>query len=42
MGKDIGQWKMERRNTKLNEFIEISNLENEEVKVEDEWDTEAI
>lgn len=42
VGKDIGQWKVERRNTKFNEFIELSKLENEEVKVEDEWDTEAI
>jgi len=27
---------------KLHEFIEISKLENEDVEVEDEWDTAGI
>ena len=51
-GKCIGQWKVENDKQinfpvdeykfKLNEFIEIKEIENEEVKVENEWDTEAI
>ena len=52
IGKGIGQWKVEEEKHinfpadeykyKFNEFIKIDKIENEEVKVEDEWDTDAI
>ena len=51
-GKSIGQWKVENDKQinfpvdaykyKFNDFIEIKEIENEEVIVEDEWDTKAI
>ena len=52
IGKSIGQWKVEEEKHinfpvdkykyKFNEFIKIDKIENEDVEVEDEWDTAGI